>query len=87
METLLNKHVMIQISESDLDIEEGKVRNARDFLVYCFSQFWTIHEKNYDTVPAVSPPLRSFIFLSLLNILAFSILDSLILSNSSGFPL
>ncbi len=32
METLLNKHVMIQISESDLDIEDGKVRNVRDFL-------------------------------------------------------
>lgn len=32
METLLNKHVMNKISESDLDIEEGKVRNARDFL-------------------------------------------------------
>ena len=39
--------------------------------MYCFSQFWTIHEKNYDTVPAVSPPFRSFIFLSFLNILAF----------------
>ncbi|MGP6208050.1 hypothetical protein ACNF42_08510 [Cuniculiplasma sp. SKW3] len=32
METLLDKDVMIQISESDLDIEEGKVRNVRDFL-------------------------------------------------------
>ena len=32
METLLNKHVMIQISESDLDIKDGRVRNARDFL-------------------------------------------------------
>jgi hypothetical protein len=32
METLLDKHVMIQIIESDLDIEEGKVRNVRDFL-------------------------------------------------------
>ena len=39
--------------------------------VSCFPQFWTIHEKNYDMVPAVSPPFRSFIFLSLLNILAF----------------
>ena len=55
--------------------------------VYCFSQFWTTHEKNYDTVPAVSPPFRSFIFLSLLNILALSIFDSLILRSSSGFPL
>ena len=33
--------------------------------VSCFPQFWTIHEKNYDMVPAVSPPFRSFIFLSL----------------------
>ncbi|EQB71816.1 MAG: hypothetical protein AMDU1_APLC00017G0003 [Thermoplasmatales archaeon A-plasma] len=32
LETLLNKHVMIQISESDLDIKDGRVRNARDFL-------------------------------------------------------
>ena len=55
--------------------------------LYCFTQFWTIHEKNYDTVPAVSPPFRSFIFLSLLNILAFSIFDSLILRSSSGLPL
>ena len=30
--TLLNKHVMIQINESELDIEDGKVRNVRDFL-------------------------------------------------------
>ena len=55
--------------------------------LYCFSQFWTIHEKNYDTVPAVSPPFRSFILLSLLNILAFSIFDSPILRSSSGLPL
>jgi hypothetical protein len=53
--------------------------------LYCFSQFWTIHEKNCDTVPAVSPPFRSFIFLSLLNILALSIFDFLILRISSGF--
>ena len=32
LETLLNKHVMIQISESDLDIEDGRVRSVRDFL-------------------------------------------------------
>ncbi len=55
--------------------------------LHCFSQFWTIYEKNYDTVPAVSPPFRFFIFLFLLNILAFSIFDSLILINSSGFPM
>ena len=32
METLLNKRVMIQINESELDIEDGRVRNARSFL-------------------------------------------------------
>lgn len=44
--------------------------------MYCFSQFRTIHEKNYETVLAVLPPFRPFIFLSPLNILALSILDS-----------
>lgn len=32
VETLLNKYVMIQICESELDIQGGKVRNVRDFL-------------------------------------------------------
>lgn len=32
IETLLNKHVMIQISESGRDIQDGKVRSVRDFL-------------------------------------------------------
>lgn len=32
IETLLNKHVMIQIRESELDIQDGNVRNVRDFL-------------------------------------------------------
>lgn len=32
IETLLNKHVMIQIRESELDIQGRRVRNARDFL-------------------------------------------------------
>ena len=64
-----------------------KRKGSRKRIMYCFSQFWTIYEKNYETVPAVSPPFRSFIFLSLLNILAFSIFDSLILRSSSGFPL
>ena len=33
IETILNKYVMIQISESGLDIQSGKVRNVRYFLV------------------------------------------------------
>ena len=65
----------------------GKGMSPGDYMLYCFSQFRTIHEKNYEIVPAVSPPFRSFIFLSLLNILALSIFDSLILRSSSGFPL
>ena len=32
LETLLNKHVMIQIGESGLEIQDRRVRNARDFL-------------------------------------------------------
>jgi hypothetical protein len=32
METLLNRYVLNQISESKLDTEDGKVRNVRDFL-------------------------------------------------------
>lgn len=32
METLLNRYVMKQISESKLDTEDEKVRNVRDFL-------------------------------------------------------
>lgn len=32
IETLLNKHVMKQISETGLDIQYGKVRNVRYFL-------------------------------------------------------
>ena len=39
-------------------IAESRMKNDD---VYCFSQFWTIHEKNYDTVPAVSPPFCSLI--------------------------
>ena len=54
--------------------------------VYCFSHLRTKLKKNYDPVPAISPPFLSFIFLSLLNILAFSIFDSRILSSSSGLP-
>ncbi|MCL4342777.1 MAG: hypothetical protein M1267_02845, partial [Candidatus Thermoplasmatota archaeon] len=41
------------------------LHGIKNLFVYCFSQFWTIYEKNYDTVPAVSPPFRSFMFLSL----------------------
>ena len=52
-------------------IKNQDIAPVLDKLLYCFSQFWTICEKNYDTVPAVSPPFRSFIFLSFLNILAF----------------
>jgi hypothetical protein len=32
LETLLNKHVMIQIRESGLEIQDRRVRNVRDFL-------------------------------------------------------
>lgn len=32
IETHLNKRVMIQICKSEQDIEEGKVRSAREFL-------------------------------------------------------
>ena len=78
---LINKHNL-----SSVRILE-EIRKIGYNGVYCFSQFWTIHEKNYDTVSAVSPPFSSIIFLSLLNMLALSIFDSLILRSSSGFPL
>ena len=32
VETLENKYVMDQLERSEQDIEDGKVRNARDFL-------------------------------------------------------
>ena len=32
IDTLPNKHVMIQVCESQLDIQDGKMRNVRDFL-------------------------------------------------------
>lgn len=55
--------------------------------LYCLSQFWTDRKKNYDTVPAVSPPFLLVIFASLLKTLAFSIFASLMASRTSGFPL
>jgi hypothetical protein len=60
--------------------------NGRDKGTYCFSQFWTIHEKNYDTVPAVSSPFRSFMFLSLPNVLSFSTFASRMARITSGSP-
>lgn len=54
--------------------------------LYCFSQFWTIHEKNYDTVPAVSSPFRSFMFFSLPNVLSFSTFASRMARITSGSP-
>ena len=32
IETRKNKQIVIQISKSEQDIEDGKLRNARDFL-------------------------------------------------------
>ena len=81
----LDKRISEIVRSTVKEFMESLLRG--EILVYCFSQFWTIYEKNYEMVPAVSPPFRSFIFLSLLNILAFSIFDSLILRSSSGFPL
>ena len=82
--------------EKNIDIKDivdgivghsGNGMSLGNYVLYCLSRFWTNHEKNYDTVPAVSPPFRSSIFLSFLNIPAFSIFDSLILRSSSGLPL
>ena len=65
----------------------GNGMSLGNYVLYCLSRFWTNHEKNYDTVPAVSPPFRSSIFLSFLNIPAFSIFDSLTASRTSSSPL
>ena len=54
---------------------------------YSFTDFWTNSEKNYETVPAISPPFLLSIFFSLRNSFAFSIFASLTARRTSGSPL
>ena len=78
-----NKEAVLKLTEGKSELEKvdllleniesmyGEYPEIRKFFVYCFSDFWTKYEFSYDPAPAISPPFRSFMFLSLLNILAF----------------